>query len=70
MEIAGVLVIQGNATDGYTGSIDTEMGGASITNIMVDGQTLTFSIPDAGADVQVSFAGDEFNIALRKFKAR
>lgn len=64
MEIAGIMTIQGNATDGYTGSIDTEMGGAAITNIAVDGQTLTFSIPDAGAEVQVLFAGDEFSGSL------
>lgn len=64
MEVAGVMVIQGNATDGYTGSIDTEMGGAAITDIAVEGQTLTFSIPDAGAAVQVLFNGDEFSGSL------
>ena len=61
MEIAGVLFIRGSAEEGYTGSIDTDMGGAGISNIAVEGQTLTFSIPEVGADVEVVFEGDEFS---------
>ena len=60
MEITGVMVISGSAEEGYTGSIDTEMGGASVTNITIDGQTMTFYIPDVDADVQVVFDGDQF----------
>jgi hypothetical protein len=60
MEIGGVLTIRGSADAGYTGNIDTEMGGAAITDITVDGQTMTFSVPDAGAIVEVIFEGDEF----------
>lgn len=61
MEIAGVMIIEGSAEAGYTGSVDTEMGGASIANIVVDGQTMTFYIPDADADATVTFDGDSFS---------
>ena len=61
MEIMGVMVIRGSAEEGYTGSIDTDMGGAAISNIVVEGQTLTFSIPEVGADVEVVFEGEEFS---------
>ncbi len=60
MDISGVLSIRGSAEDGYTGSIDTDLGGASIANVVVDGQTVTFTIPDAGVDVALFFEGDEF----------
>ena len=60
MELVGVMIIQGSAEEGYTGSVDTEMGGASLSDIMVDGQTVTFFIPDADADVQIVFEGDAF----------
>ena len=61
MEITGVMIIQGSAEEGYTGSVDTEMGGAALSNIIVDGQTMTFYIPEADADVQVVFEGDDFS---------
>lgn len=61
MTIGGVMVIEGSAEAGYTGSIDTDMGGAGISDITVDGQLLTFSIPDAGASVTLEFEGDEFS---------
>ncbi len=60
MEIVGVLTITGSADAGYTGDIDTEMGGAPITDIVVEGQTVTFRIPEAGATVELLFEGDEF----------
>ncbi len=60
MDISGVLSIRGSAEDGYTGSIDTDIGGASIANVSVDGQTVTFTIPDAGVDVALFFDGDGF----------
>ena len=59
--VSGVMVIRGSADEGYTGNIDTDMGGASLTNIVVAQQTLTFSIPDAGADVELVFEGDGFS---------
>ena len=61
MEIGGTMIISGSAEEGYTGSVDTDMGGAGITNIVVEGQTLTFSIPEADADVQIVFDGDSFS---------
>ena len=61
MEIGGVLVVQGTAEAGYTGSIDTEMGGGALANVTVEGQTMTFSLPEFGADVEVVFDGDEFS---------
>ena len=61
MTIAAVMYVQGSAEGGYTGSIDSEMGAASITNIRVAGQTLRFSIPDAGFEAEVVFDGDGFS---------
>jgi hypothetical protein len=60
MEIVGTMIIQGSEEDGYTGSVDTEMGGAGVTNLVVDGQVMTFSIPEAEADVRIEFEGDTF----------
>ncbi len=61
MELPGVMVIRESADGGYTGSIDTEMGGASISEVAVEGQTLTFTIPDVGAVVELLFDGDGFS---------
>jgi len=60
MEIGGSMTITGSADEGYSGSLDTEMGPASMADIVVDGQTVTFYIPDADADVTITFEGDEF----------
>ena len=61
MEIVGTMIIQGSEEEGYTGSVDTEMGGAGVTNLVVDGQVMTFSIPEADADVRIEFEGDTFS---------
>lgn len=60
MTIGGVMVIEGSAEEGYTGSLDTDMGGAAIADINVDGQIMTFTIPEASASVTLEFDGDEF----------
>jgi hypothetical protein len=60
MTVSGVMIIRGSLEEGYTGSIDTEMGGAGMTDLVIEGQTLTFSIPEAGADALVTFEGDGF----------
>ena len=60
MSLTGVMEITGDAETGYTGNIDTDMGGAAISGIEVIGQEVVFSIPDAGAQVRLVFEGDEF----------
>jgi hypothetical protein len=60
MEIGGVLVIQGSAEAGYTGNIDTEMGGGAISNVVVEGRTMTFSLYEFGVDAELDFEGDGF----------
>jgi hypothetical protein len=60
MSLTGVMEITGDADAGYVGTIDTDMGGASISGIEVVGQEVMFSIPDAGAEVRLVFEGDEF----------
>jgi hypothetical protein len=37
------------------------MGGAAVTDIVVDGQTMTFSIPEVDAAVRIVFDGDSFS---------
>ena len=61
MSINGVLMIRGSAEDGYTGSIDSDMGSATMTRIVIDGQTMSFSIPDADMSGEVEFTGSEFS---------
>ena len=60
MDIGGTIQISGSAEAGYTGRIDTDMGGAALAGIEVVGDTLRFSIPDAGMSAEVVFAGTEF----------
>ena len=59
-QLGGYLVIR-ESPSGYSGSIDTDMGGAALSDIAVDGQTVTFSVPDAGVYFEVTFAGDGFS---------
>ena len=61
MELSGVLTIDGSAEAGYTGRIETDMGGAAITDVEVQGDTVRFGIPEAGADVEIVFDGMEFS---------
>lgn len=58
--ITGVMSIEGSAEAGYTGSVDTEMGGAAVTDIQVVGQEMTFSVPEAGVQARLIFEGDGF----------
>lgn len=60
MTVLAELRIEGTAEAGYTGFVDSDMGSASVTRIAVDGQELTFQIPDAGARVRLEFDGDNF----------
>ena len=60
-EIYGVMRITGSAAGAYSGSVDTDMGGAALSNIVVDGQTMTCYIPDVDANIRVVFEGDRFS---------
>jgi hypothetical protein len=60
MEIYGTMVIRGSAEAGYTGSVETDMGGATLSDLAVEGQSLTFYVPDVDADVRLVFEGDRF----------
>ena len=60
MQIGGVLVIEGSPETGYTGTLDTEMGGAGISDLVVTGTTMTFSISEIGGTAEIEFDGDEF----------
>jgi len=61
MAVNGVLTIRGSAEEGYRGSLDSDMGPASVSRIVIDGQTMSFYIPDADVGVEVEFTGSEFN---------
>ena len=61
MEMGGSMVIGGSAEEGYTGSIESEMGSASMTDITVDGQTVTFFVPEADGEISIVFDGDSFS---------
>lgn len=55
-----VLTISGSADAGYRGYIDSDLGGADIANIVVDGQTLTFSIPRVDGRMTLVVEGIDF----------
>ncbi|MEK9502466.1 hypothetical protein [Gaopeijia maritima] len=59
--IPGTLSIEGSAEEGYTGSVDSQMGGAPISDITVEGQRVTFSVPDFGVQGSVVFEGSGFS---------
>ena len=59
MQVGGTLTIRETDT-GYSGFIDTDMGGAAIADVAVDGNELTFSVPEAGVVFTVVFEGEEF----------
>lgn len=59
-QVGGTMSIRGSA-GAYTGSIDTDMGGAALADIAVDGQNMTFSVPEAGVSFRVTFDGDGFS---------
>ncbi len=63
MSMAGTLTIEGSPDAGYSGYISTDMGGADITNVTVEGQTVTFevNIPEAQILFEVVFDGDAFS---------
>ena len=60
MQISGSMVIRETAT-GYAGSLDTDMGGAAMADIAVNGNEMTFSVPEVGVMFTVVFEGEEFN---------
>jgi len=59
MSIGGSMSLQGTI-EALTGSIDTEMGGAALADIVLTGNDMTFSIPDVGISFMLTFDGDEF----------
>lgn len=59
MQLGGSLVIRETET-GYSGNIDTEVGEAPLADIAVNGNELTFSVPEAGVFFTVVFEGDGF----------
>jgi len=60
MSIAGTMVIEGSAADGYSGRIDTDMGGALLPEISVEGRSATFYVAEANATVILEFDDDTF----------
>jgi len=60
MQISGTMVIRETAT-GYAGDADTDMGAFAMADIVVNGDEMTFSVPEAGLMFTVVFEGEEFN---------
>ena len=58
--VGGTLTIR-ETGDRLSGYIDTDMGGAAVSGVVVEGQTMTFSVPEAGISFEVTFEGDEFS---------
>ncbi len=59
-QIGGSLVIRGTA-EAYRGSIVTDMGGAALADITVEGNQLSFTVPEAGVSFRLTFEGEGFN---------
>lgn len=62
MELNAVLSISGEP-GAYTGTVDSEMGPAPVSNITVDGDNMTFVVdtPDMSVFFSVIFDGDSFS---------
>jgi hypothetical protein len=62
MELNAVLSISGEP-GAYTGTVDSEMGPAPVSNITVDGDNMTFVVdtPDMSVFFSVVFDGDTFS---------
>jgi hypothetical protein len=61
MEFAATLTINGTA-GAYTGTVDSEMGPAPVSDIGIDGNEMTFAVdtPDMAVFFVVVFEGDTF----------
>ena len=57
--ISGSMRVAGTP-DAYTGSISSEMGEVTMTDIVVDGDVMMFTIPEFGIDFTLMFDGDSF----------
>jgi hypothetical protein len=60
MQVGGTLVIRGTP-DAYTGRIDTDMGGAAMADIVVNGDQVTFNLPEVGVSFELLFEGEGFS---------
>ncbi|MBT4189242.1 MAG: hypothetical protein HOE14_18775 [Gemmatimonadales bacterium] len=60
MSMGGILVISGSAEAGWGGSIEVEMGGTGLGDVVVSGNTVTFSLAEIGGTAELEFEGDEF----------
>ncbi len=58
MTIGGTLTL-GGTLDALTGSIDTDMGGAVLADIVLTDTEMTFNVPDVGVSFRLVFDGDD-----------
>lgn len=59
MAVTGTVTIR-EAAQGYSGYIDTDIGGAALADIVVSGNVVTFTVPEAGVSFMVTFEGAGF----------
>ena len=62
MELSAVLTISGEP-GAYTGTVNSEMGPAPVSDVSVDGNQMTFAVdtPDMAVFFVVTFDGDNFS---------
>ena len=58
--VNGLLTIRGSSKENYAGSIDSDMGSAMMTQIEIDGQTMSFYIAEADMSGEVEFDSTGF----------
>ena len=56
-----VMFVSGSEEEGYSADIESAMGTASVGNFTVEGQVLSFSIPDISGTVTLTFDGEELS---------
>lgn len=59
MQVDGVLTIR-KTDSGYSGFVDTDMGGAAISRVTVDGNRVTFDVPEGGVSFDLAFENGGF----------
>lgn len=58
--LEGTMRISGSEAEGYRGSFSSAAGDASMARVVVDGRSMSFTVPDLNSAGTLDFAGDRF----------
>ncbi len=64
MVVAARVEIVHDGARGWTGTVESDAGPATVTGVRVEGRRIYFHIPEADADVRLCMHGPEFHGSL------